>query len=269
MIATIGPAVGAVGSWVAWRERHRLGQWGAGWTRVNHRGCTVSLFEGPALLIGLSVGVTASPVPGWVKLGTITAVVGSGVLGIVDDLAASGTEKGLRGHLAAARDGRLTTGMLKVAGIGASSLIASAVIAHDRPLLVQAAGGAVIAAGANLMNLFDLRPGRALKVSLLTSTAVSFRGRDSATLALTTAGVAASMLSLDLREAAMMGDAGANALGACVAVAYLVSNPSRAQLGTVLSCLVALTLVSEKVSFTRVIESTPYLRDFDAWGRRR
>jgi len=39
-------------------------------------------------------------------------------------------------------------------------------------------------------------------------------------------------------------------------------------LNIALAVLTALTLTSEKVSFTKVIESTPGLRELDAFGRR-
>jgi hypothetical protein len=37
--------------------------------------------------------------------------------------------------------------------------------------------------------------------------------------------------------------------------------------GGVLGAIVCVTVVSEKVSFTSVIEATPVLRHLDAWGR--
>ena len=64
----------------------------------------------------------------------------------------------------------------------------------------------------------------------------------------------------------MLGDTGANAAGALVGTA-LLGAPAAAAGWSRSSCSPALTLASEKVSFTRVIESTPGLRELDAWGR--
>ena len=64
----------------------------------------------------------------------------------------------------------------------------------------------------------------------------------------------------------MLGDTGANAAGALLGTALLARTGRRGRL-VALAALAALTLASEKVSFTRVIESTPGLRELDAWGR--
>ena len=74
------------------------------------------------------------------------------------------------------------------------------------------------------------------------------------------------MLRPDLDGTAMLGDTGANAAGALVGTALLGSTGRRGRVAA-LVVLAGLTLASEKVSFTRVIESTPGLRELDAWGR--
>ena len=65
----------------------------------------------------------------------------------------------------------------------------------------------------------------------------------------------------------MLGDTGANSAGAVLGVALVQATGRRGRLLS-LTLLSALTLASEKVSFTKVIESTPVLRDLDALGRR-
>jgi hypothetical protein len=64
----------------------------------------------------------------------------------------------------------------------------------------------------------------------------------------------------------MLGDTGANALGAVLATAFVQRSGLRGRLAAS-AVLLALTVASEKVSFTKVIESTPVLREIDRWGR--
>jgi hypothetical protein len=132
-----------------------------------------------------------------------------------------------------------------------------------------ALGGALMAGSANLFNLFDLRPGRALKAGLLIGAplaAGSTTGPAGAIAAATT-GAAAGLLPTDLGERTMLGDAGANALGALLGTA-LAARTGPAARAALLAGVVGLTAASERVSFTRVIERTPVLRELDALGRR-
>lgn len=245
------------------------------WTRRNHRGEPISLLEGPAAVVGLVAGVLAGAGHGPSRRETaaqVVAVVGAGAFGIYDDLAedTSSRSKGLRGHLTAALHGELTTGGLKVLGIGASALAAAA-IASDRSarpvvrVLDIGLDGALIAASANLVNLLDLRPGRALKAGALAASAMTATGlgRDAAPVF----GVGLAAARADLAEADMLGDGGANALGAQLGATLALGAP-RPVRAAALVALVALTVASEKVSFSQVIGDTPWLAAVDAWGRR-
>lgn len=126
--------------------------------------------------------------------------------------------------------------------------------------------GALIAASANLVNLLDLRPGRALKVGGIAALPALLqpRGRSLAAACL---GSAAAALGPDLAERDMLGDGGANALGALLGTAAVASAPRPVRLA-LLAGAVGLTLASERVSFTKVIERTPALAAIDRWGRR-
>jgi hypothetical protein len=195
--------------------------------------------------------------------------VGSGAFGALDDLAGDGASKGLKGHLGAAAHGKVTTGLVKIVGIGATGLVAAALADRDRDdvaALDTLVGGAVVAGAANLANLLDLRPGRALKVTVLASLPLLLGGGAAAPRAAAAAGAALGVLRPDLAGTAMLGDTGANAAGALVGTALLGSTGRRGRVAA-LVVLAGLTLASEQVSFTRVIESTPGLRELDAWGR--
>jgi hypothetical protein len=119
---------------------------------------------------------------------------------------------------------------------------------------------------ANLVNLLDLRPGRALKAGVLIAKPLSL-GKNGA-LASGPAGAALGLLPQDLEEDIMLGDAGANSLGALLGVSIAARRSGWLKTG-VLAVIAWLTMASEKVSFTKVIERTPVLREIDEWGRRR
>lgn len=219
--------------------------------RANYRGRSVSLAGGLAVVALLLVGAWWFPRP----LAWLAGVGLSGLVGVYDDLRGSSQARGLRGHLRSLLAGRVTSGLVKLLVIGVAALLSSLVLFG---LSARAAVAAVLVAGlANLVNLFDLRPGRALKVSLLLALSV---------LAWWVVLVCLAVLPFDLRERVMLGDGGANALGA--ACGLCLARAASLPVASVLAVLVVvLTLVSERVSFTRVIDATPALRWADRLGR--
>ncbi|WP_241684179.1 hypothetical protein [Actinomadura yumaensis] len=241
------------------------------WGRTNHRGEPVTLLEGPAFVAGAAAaGLLAPGVPGRARAAALLAGAGSGVLGGYDDLAGSASSRGFKGHLAALARGEVTSGAVKILGIGATGLAAAAIAGSPAPSRSGRAfdalvNGAIVAGSANLMNLFDLRPGRAIKVGLITGVPLALTPSGSALVA-APLGAAAALLPEDLAERAMLGDTGSNALGALLGLA--ATRLGRGPRLAVLAGLVGLNAASEFVSFTKVIARTPALNRIDMLGRR-
>jgi UDP-GlcNAc:undecaprenyl-phosphate/decaprenyl-phosphate GlcNAc-1-phosphate transferase len=241
------------------------------WTRTNHRGEPVTLLEGPAVAAaGAAAALTAPGLPGRTRVALAAAAAGAGAFGGYDDIAGSGDKRGFRGHLGALAHGEITTGAVKLGGIGATGVAAAALTGG--PAVDVAVNAALVAGSANLLNLFDLRPGRAIKVALAAGLPIGLTqlGRGRAPQAAAVAvplGAAAALLPEDLGERAMLGDAGANALGAMLGAAAAGSLSRRSRV-TMLAGIIALTAASEVVSFTKVIQRTPPLHWLDMLGRR-
>jgi UDP-GlcNAc:undecaprenyl-phosphate/decaprenyl-phosphate GlcNAc-1-phosphate transferase len=240
------------------------------WRRINHAGSPVTLAEGPvavlAALAGSAVGSAAGS-PGGIGAAAAMAATGAGAVGAYDDLYGTAQAKGFRGHLRALRAGTITSGTIKIAGVGASALLASMIIGCRRPgrlsgRLAEGVLDAMLIAGtANLTNLFDLRPGRAAKVVLLLGAGMFAVG------SAPYVGAATGCLPADLGERAMLGDCGSNALGAGIGTVAAARLPVAGKLIALLA-VTALTAASERVSFTAVIEATPALQWLDRLGRR-
>ena len=282
--SVIGPALAAGaarGAYALLRARPPGGA--ATWTRTNHRGEPVTLLEGPAAAAGAALAAALTPrLAGRARAALVTAAAGAAAFGGYDDLAGSGDRRGFRGHLGALAHGEVTTGAIKIGGIGATGVAASGLLG-GAPLDVAVNAG-LIAGGANLLNLFDLRPGRAIKVAALAGGLLAATRRPGtagtagngpmtdgpgpgAVLAGIPLGAGLALAGEDLGERAMLGDAGANALGAMLGAAAAASLPRSGRVA-VLAGIIALTAASEKVSFTKVIQRTPPLHWLDMLGRR-
>jgi Glycosyl transferase family 2 len=162
------------------------------------------------------------------------------LLGFLDD-ALGGEQRGFREHLRARR----TTGILKAVGIPLVGLWRTRSVS----------GALLVALGANFFNQLDTKPGRCLKAYVLT--ALPLRAP---------LGKAVLLLPYDLRERAMLGDAGSNAFGAMLGLKSVDRFRGRTQWAAI-GVLAGLNLLGERTSIGRLVERTPGLRELDRLGR--
>lgn len=274
---------------------------------VNYRGVRVFTGLGTVWLVWAACaiiggGAISSVLLGQTSLAILTFAGAMAAvafaLGLLDDAFDSPGARGFRGHLRALRDARVTTGLIKLAGISLASLVAAFALAGVARWGVAATGsawtgttvaftviaGAAIALTSNLVNLLDLRPGRALKGYLVLGVAGALSAvwllgaiaglpvpadvvvLDVMAMIAFVVGPALAVWRYDLGEQGMLGDAGANAMGA-VAGLLIVSGLSLPLLLVYAAAVLALNLLSERVSFSAVIDRTPWLRRLDELGR--
>lgn len=316
-LPVVGAGIGVCAGlgYVLRRKRIKASQW----ERTNFHGVTVSLRGGVAMagaaVASAAVASALSDQPR-AALGGVVASLGGGLAGYIDDVDQGAHDggkvaKGLKGHLGALAHGQVTTGVIKIAGIGASALAASALVGSK----ATSVGGKVsdlalntvlIAGTANLANLLDLRPGRALKATVLVAAPLSYFScaaaktpASGASVTSATASVASgasgapsakpvspasaasaqrllasglnaaaiTALVEDLQETTMLGDTGANAAGALLGTSLAANDSWKLRLGTTLG-VVGLILASEKVSFSKVIAANPALNWLDQLWRR-
>lgn len=291
------------------------------WERTNFHGATVSLRGGVAMA-GASVASAAvasvlSDQPR-AALGGAVAALGGGLAGYIDDVDQGAHDggkvaKGLKGHLGALAHGQVTTGVIKIAGIGASALAASALVGSKATSVSGKAADlalntVLIAGAANLANLLDLRPGRALKATVLVAAPLSYFSCADAKTPASGASVTSATASVtsgasgapSATPAAPASASGASAqrllasgLNAAAITALVEdlqettmlgdtgANAAGALLGTSLAAndswklrlgtalgVVGLILASEKVSFSKVIAANPALNWLDQLWRR-
>jgi len=244
--------------------------------RTNVRGVDVPVAVGvllPVVLVAAAAVLLLADRLEWVELDddalrtAVAAATGFGLLGLLDDLAGDATSKGFAGHLRALGRLRLTTGAVKLFGGGAVAVLVASAGSDERPgrLLADAA---LIALAANLANLLDRAPGRVAKVALACAVPVAVvAGADDRLVGpVVLVGATLALLWPDLRERLMLGDTGANVLGATLGMAVVLATAAATRT-IVLVVVLALNLASERVSFSRVIDRTPPLRALDRLGR--
>ncbi|HWX87163.1 MAG TPA: hypothetical protein VNX67_03210 [Solirubrobacteraceae bacterium] len=192
-------------------------------------------------------------------------VLGVAFLGLVDDTL-GGEPRGWRGHGRAAMRMQLSTGALKAAGSLGLALYAMsyAGLSTDRWLLASA----VLVLATNVFNLLDLRPGRATKVFVLLGAGLTIGAASVRPLWALGLFVGPALVAglYDLRERAMLGDTGANLLGALAGLWLVLTLPALGQ-AVALAVLVLVTVYGELRSISSLVERIPLLRQLDSWGR--
>jgi UDP-GlcNAc:undecaprenyl-phosphate/decaprenyl-phosphate GlcNAc-1-phosphate transferase len=253
-----------------------------GFTRQNYRGVSLPFPGGIAIVAAgvLVVGFWAGFV--WIaKLnpfdwGVATPLeypLGVALLGLIDDLLA-GASRGWRGHGRALLGGEFSTGALKALGSLALALYVLQGTASGVGEYLLAV--ALLVLTTNLFNLFDLRPGRAAKAFLLLGvllSLVAWHGRNGdvgGPAPLWIIGpLAAPILVVgfyDLRERTMLGDVGANLIGAVAGLWLIYAFDTTGQ-AIALAIVLAITAYGEFRSLSALIERTPLLRQIDSIGR--
>jgi hypothetical protein len=158
--------------------------------------------------------------------------------------------------------GRITTGFLKLFG-GAGWPRARGDAGSAGP----APPGRRKSLAANLGNLLDRAPGRTIKCALIAYVPLAIvLGTSPAGVAIAPVmGATIALLPDDLHERLMLGDSGANVIGAVLGLGVVLGRGETTRV-TALVIVIVLTILAEVVSFSKVIDRVPILRALDRVG---
>ena len=185
--------------------------------------------------------------------------------GALDDLIGNRNVSGLKGHFKSLFKGELTTGGFKALFGGFVGLVVSVCISSSIVDIIV--NTLIIALSTNLMNLFDLRPGRAIKAYLVIMIPIyiTLTGYIKALPLLIFPNVLA-YFNTDLKARGMMGDTGSNVLGISIGVLMALGYGIKVRLAW-LVFLILMHLITEKFSLTKIIEKNRVLKFIDNLGR--
>jgi UDP-GlcNAc:undecaprenyl-phosphate GlcNAc-1-phosphate transferase len=252
-----------------------------GFTRENYRGVALPFPGGIAIVAAgvLAIGACTAVADiakvdlfGFAAPVGLTYPLGVALLGLIDDLLA-GRSRGWRGHGRAVLAGEFSTGALKAVGSLALAFYVLGDTALSEGVAEYLLAVALLVLTTNLFNLLDLRAGRSAKAFLLLGvllSLVAWHDRfDFGVLLWMVGPLAAPILVVgfyDLREHTMLGDVGANVIGAVAGIWLLLAFDTTGQL-IALAIVLALTVYGEFRSLNALIERTPLLREIDSIGR--
>ncbi len=242
---------------------------GSGFLKENYRGdlipCSMGIiFTINTLFISLFL-LKFQPKSTYVELLMIViGIITMGFIGLIDDFIGDSDVKGFKGHIKMLFSMKLTTGGLKAVVGGVISILISLIVSMD--LVNFLINIIIISLFTNLINLLDLRPGRALKSFLIISLPIVFFIEDMyQTVLLSFMAAALAYLPYDIKGRSMLGDTGANSLGILLGI-IATSFSLKIRIAVVIFLILS-NLYSEKYSISRLISGNKILSFIDELGR--
>ncbi|AFS78410.1 putative phospho-N-acetylmuramoyl-pentapeptide-transferase [Gottschalkia acidurici 9a] len=196
----------------------------------------------------------------------IITVMLMGLVGMLDDLIGEKNVKGFKGHIKSLFRGKLTTGGLKaIIGFLSATLFSISISKNYLDMIVNIF---LIALFTNLINLFDLRPGRAGKVFAVISITLLITSyiKSYDFIIYSALGIIIVYMRYDLKARAMMGDVGSNALGITLGAFCALTHSLNIKI-VYLVILLILHIISEFYSFSKIINKSKILSFLDNLGR--
>ncbi len=243
----------------------------SGMIRENYRGDMIPVGLGlvfiPTLVINSIILIYSNIVPEKIIMiyMLLFASIAMSFVGIIDDSLGNRGVTGLIGHFKALFKGSLTTGAFKALLGGFVGLTLAVTLSKSIPNIIVAT--LVVALSTNMMNLFDLRPGRAIKVYIILAIIIFLASaKFNREVMMLIVPAVLAYFYFDLRALTMMGDAGSNVLGVSIGVFIVSSFDLPVQLVS-LVLLVAIHVLTEKFSLTKIIENNKFLNYVDKLGR--
>lgn len=243
----------------------------SGMIRENYRGDMIPVGLGlvfiPTLVINSIILIYSNIVPEKIIMiyMLLFASIAMSFVGIIDDSLGNRGVTGLIGHFKALFKGSLTTGAFKALLGGFVGLTLAVTLSKSIPNIIVAT--LVVALSTNMMNLFDLRPGRAIKAYVILAIIIFLASaKFNREVMMLIVPAVLAYFYFDLRALTMMGDAGSNVLGVSIGVFIVSSFDLPVQLVS-LVLLVSIHVLTEKFSLTKIIENNKFLNYVDKLGR--
>ncbi|WP_034600964.1 hypothetical protein [Clostridiisalibacter paucivorans] len=190
-----------------------------------------------------------------------------GIVGIIDDKFGNKKIKGIRNHiLYFFKKGKISTGIAKAfVGVFFSTLISLFTTNNEITFVLNSI---IVALSINYINLFDLRPGRSIKISILTLfvALIISQNKEYNFIAYSTLGIISAYLPFDLKGKAMLGDSGSNILGFILGTYFITIQPIYIK-NIILFILILSNTMAEFFSFSTIINNNKVLKYLDDLGR--
>ncbi|MDV2685162.1 hypothetical protein RYX56_12420 [Alkalihalophilus lindianensis] len=240
-----------------------------GWTVINYEGYSVPYSLGSVILYGYATfSVIVPSEMSYIAFSypALMYVVGIWILGFIDDRYGSKEPKGLKGHLYFFWKKRLpTTGLIKL--LGTFTLALLFVYYLQVTSLYEAVRYFLLLSWMpHMMNLFDTRPLRVWKLSTLIIVPMLL-SYPAPAFFLLIYGLAIYYLLfvLEGHRQALLGDNGSTTMGAIIALMFIQFSPPSVQ-WVVLFFVGLMIFIAERISFSKVISESGFLRWIDGIG---